>query len=458
VKVKELELHLPVDLGGQNALAQIKEALRFRLPQDIRPLKFAVTNSNGSRVRCVLSGLEGDTNTVQEQSIFDVRLRHYERTSQFNVVLVVPTGIGAEIGGHAGDAAPVARLVSQACDNLILHPNVVNASDINEMPTNAIYVEGSVLTRLLMGTIGLIPVRSNRVLLAVSDHDDKLFVNAAINAVGAARASFGVNCPYVLKLSDPLVMKAGFTDAGTAAGEIGGLRELFAALEENRADYDALAIASVISVPPEFHEHYFRSEGSMVNPWGGVEAMLTHAISNKLNVPSAHSPMLETREIANQDYGIVDVRMAAEAVSLTFLHSVLKGLHTSPRIVTDSSQLVEPGVISATNISCLVIPDGCLGLPTLAALEQGIPVIAVRENKNFMRNDLTSLTWGAGQLHIVENYWEAVGVLCALKGGVTPDSARRPIRPTMELDQQHLDVPPKFGPFEKSKRAGGKAQ
>ena len=51
------------------------------------------------------------------------------------------------------------------------------------------------------------------------------------------------------------------------------------------------------------------------------------------------------------------------------------------------------GVLTAADISCLVIPDGCVGLPTLAALEQGIPVIAVRENKNVMRNDLTVLPW-----------------------------------------------------------------
>ncbi|MFC2002561.1 DUF3326 domain-containing protein [Chloroflexota bacterium] len=42
------------------------------------------------------------------------------------------------------------------------------------------------------------------------------------------------------------------------------------------------------------------------------------------------------------------------------------------------------GLLTVVDISCLVIPDGCVGLPTLAALEQGIPVIAVRENKNRM--------------------------------------------------------------------------
>ena len=47
-----------------------------------------------------------------------------------------------EIGGHAGDAGPVARMLAEVADTLVLHPNVVNASDLNEMPQNALYVEG----------------------------------------------------------------------------------------------------------------------------------------------------------------------------------------------------------------------------------------------------------------------------------------------------------------------------
>ena len=48
-----------------------------------------------------------------------------------NIVFIVPTGIGAEIGGHSGDATPAAKLISSLCDRLFTHPNVVNASDIN---------------------------------------------------------------------------------------------------------------------------------------------------------------------------------------------------------------------------------------------------------------------------------------------------------------------------------------
>ena len=169
----------------------------------------------------------------------------------------------------------------------------------------------------------------------------------------------------------------------------------------------------------------------MVNPWGGVESMLTHTISSLYNLPSAHAPMLESQDVLDIETGIVDPRMAAEVISVSFLQCVLKGLQRSPKIVTDEAAMREPGVLTARDVSCLVIPDGCLGLPTLAALEQGIPVIAVRENTNLMKNDLTALPWAQGQLHIVENYWEAAGVLSALKAGIDPMAARRPFPAVM---------------------------
>jgi len=195
----------------------------------------------------------------------------------------------------------------------------------------------------------------------------------------------------------------------------------------------AVALASVIDVPSEFHTSYFESKGEMVNPWGGVEAMLTHAVTMLLGVPAAHAPMFESTKIANLDVGVVDPRMSAEAISSCFLHCVLKGLHRSPRIINDQTAFGRSGVLNAADVSCLVIPDGCVGLPTLAALEQGIPVIAVRENRNHMKNDLEKLPFKPGKLFVVENYLEAVGIMTALKSGVNPSSVRRPLAYTKVL-------------------------
>ena len=83
--------------------------------------------------------------------------------------MLIPTGVDCAIGGHAGDATPAARLLASVCDHLVLHPNVVNASDVNEQTENCLYVEGSLICRLMMGTIGLRKVRQNRVLLVTEE-------------------------------------------------------------------------------------------------------------------------------------------------------------------------------------------------------------------------------------------------------------------------------------------------
>ena len=158
--------------------------------------------------------------------------------------------------------------------------------------------------------------------------------------------------------------------------------------------------------------------------------MLTHAISSLIDMPTAHSPMMESIEVERLEIGAVEPRLAAEAVSMSFLQCILKGLHKSPRIIRDEKLFARPEVFSIEDVSCLIIPDGCLGVPTIAALEQGIHVIAVRENENLMRNDLTLLPWRDGQLIQVDNYLEAVGVMNALKAGVTLESVRRPISAT----------------------------
>jgi hypothetical protein len=415
--------------NDQDIFSHFQEVVQSNLNRDEIPVRFAITDMSELEYQCDFATLSGVDKDLFEKtnSIFKFIPRTIERMDSFNAVFLVPTGIGAEIGGHAGDATPVAQVLAEVSDLLITHPNVVNASDINEIPENALYVEGSTITNVLMGTAALQPVRKNRVLVIIDDHEIEMFANDTINAVSAARATYGFDCVKVVKLAPPLKMVADFVKSGRAAGKIFGFERIRAVIEENKGTFDAVAIASVIDVDDQYHEDYFHRNGSMPNPWGGVEAMLTHAVSLIFGIPTAHSPMLENQKVADFDLGLVEPRLAAEAVSLTFVQCMLKGLHRSPRIITDLEVMSERGLVAAADISCLVIPDKCLGLPTLAALKQGIPVIAVRENNNVMKNNLDKLPWAPGQFYQVENYWEAAGVMSALKSGVPPESMRRPL-------------------------------
>jgi len=429
VRVSEIQFQLPDPPNGGRLLDWLARKTGERLAGDEALLRLVITESDRSSYKCEATTFQGgsDSHRLPAGLTMGFRKRRSENTGRFNVAMLIPTGIGAAIGGHAGDATPAAQLLGSVCDTLVIHPNVVNASDINEMPANSMYVEGSVLCRLLMGTVGLQPVRANRVLVLIHPHADQVFTGLAVNAVNAARSSYGLICPRIIEMELPIPMRPGYTESARAAGQVEGFEHLFGLLDKHRDEYDAVAIASVISTPFHYYGDYFWSDGSMVNPWGGVESMLTHAISSLYDVPSAHAPMLESQEILDIETGVVDPRMAAEVISVSFLQCILKGLQRSPKIVTGEETMREPGVFTARDISCLVIPDHCLGLPTFAALEQGIPVIAVRENTNLMKNDLTALPWAQGQLHIVENYWEAAGVLAALKAGIDPMAARRPL-------------------------------
>lgn len=420
-------------LSDASPLEVLQAAVQREFGTRSVPVRLAVVGRNRRGHVCEMEvvSFDGEAPSSFGGSIFEFRGRQRERTSAFNAVMLIPTGVDCAIGGHAGDATPSARLLASVCDHLILHPNVVNASDINEQSENCLYAEGSLICRLMMGTIGLAKVRQNRVLLVTEDRPDAPnVVEQTINCAEGARATLGMDLRDIVVLEEGLHMQTGVSDSGRVTGDIGRMETLLDMLLDRKADYDAVALATRITPhvdTVELHRSYFGEGGP--NPWGGVEAILTHSVSTALDVPSAHAPTMSSEALRNERWGVVEPRKAAETISTTYLFCVLKGLNRAPRVVTDPTGDYDPSVLTAEDVSCLVIPDGCVGLPTLAAIEQGIPVIAVKGNTNLMRNKLTELPFAAGQLLFAENYFEAAGLMASLKHGIAPASIRRPIGP-----------------------------
>ncbi len=333
----------------------------------------------------------------------------------FNTVLIIPTGIGAEIGGHAGDGTPVAKLLGSVSDKLITHPNVVNASDINEMPENTLYVEGSTLTRFLQGQIGLKEVRSNRILVAVNA---PLKVET-MDSVNAARVTLGADIKIVV-LDTPLKLIAQKDANGQACGIVEGEQELIEQVEKID-DWDALAITTPIEVEKKVAMDYIKNGG--VNPWGGVESYASELIANALNKPVAHAPSdTEADSYLKQYKEMVDPRLAAEFVSVSYMHCILKGLHKAPRI--DNGGCVDAHV--------MVSPADCWGKPHQACLDRGIPIIVVEENKTIMNDEMHP------SCIFVKNYLEAAGVIQAMKEGISLKSLRRPINHAVVINHIKL--------------------
>lgn len=314
-------------------------------------------------------------------------------------IMIIPTGIGAEIGGHSGDATAVAKLLAGCCDTLIGHPNIFNAADINEIPENCLYVEGSMLDRFLFGEIDLKPVKQNKILLVVN----KPLSVDTINSVNAARIILGAEI-QILELETELTMQVGFYTDGVATGVVEGSLELIEQVED--LNFDVLAIQTKIKCDEETEKLYRLKSG--VNPWGGVEAKISKIVSKRLNKPVAHAPV----ELGLSIKYCVDPRMAAEYVSISYLHCILKGLHKAPR---------EGSGISVKDVDVMISPFGCFGTPHKLCIHQNIPVIVVRENKTIFNKEYKEFIY-------VENYLEAAGHLICMQVGILPKYVRHPER------------------------------
>ncbi len=433
MRVASEQISIPNLLSDRSPVLNLRQAVEDGLGPDTTPLRIAITGKVRQGHRCEVEAIHPRIHPPngREVSIFDYRPRRMARNREFNAVMLIPTGIDCAIGGHAGDATPAARLLASVCDHLIVHPNVVNASDVNEQTENMLYVEGSLLCRLMMGTVGLRKVRQNRVILVTENRKDAPnVIDQTINCAEGARATLGMDISEVVVLDRELFMQTGVSDSGRITGRVERFESLLDILADKRESYDAVALATRITPhidTVELHRSYF-SEGGP-NPWGGVEAILTHFVSSMLDVPSAHAPTMSSEALRTERWGVVEPRKAMESISTTYLFCLLKGLNRAPQIVANPTGVYDPSMIAAEDVSCLVIPDGCVGLPTLAAVEQGIPVIAVRSNTNLMRNDLRELPFKRDQLQYAASYYEAAGIMAGMKAGVAPAALVRPMRP-----------------------------
>ena len=85
------------------------------------------------------------------------------KTKPLPTLLIIPSGIGCEFGGYAGDAIPAARLLASASECLITHPNVMNGGSLSESDEKIFYLEGYSLDRFAKGELGLEKVKQQKI-------------------------------------------------------------------------------------------------------------------------------------------------------------------------------------------------------------------------------------------------------------------------------------------------------
>lgn len=335
----------------------------------------------------------------------------------FRIAFVVPTGVGAAVGGFAGDAGLVVRYLSVIADQILTHPNVVNAAGFNALPDNALYIEGHALNQFFLGQQGFQPVRKNRVAVIV-DRGCERHLDLIANAVNATAMSTGVDiCGY--EMTDAAVDLQLFPNDWGYTGHISNLETLMQAGQRAiQAGAEALAVLIWFDVLEELEsDAYLQGQG--VDPIGAMEALISHAMVQELGVPVAHSPIFEPQIVTQR----LDPRVAAEEIGTTYLPCILMGLSRAPHYVP-----YEDSAFGLQDIDALVVPDGaCGGIPMLSALENQIPLIIVQENSTVLNVQPEDLGWQDALIYRVDNYWEAAGLLSALKQGIDPRLLRRPV-------------------------------
>lgn len=337
------------------------------------------------------------------------------------VVLIIPTGIGASIGGYAGDALPVARAIAQISDRLITHPNVLNGAQLYWNLTNTFYVEGYGLDKFAASEWGLQPVHQNRVGLILDQGIEPELRLRHLQAADATRATLGLNLTDYVVTDAPVQVELRNALSGPSWGTIGNPGSLLRAAEKLIAQGGAEAIAVVARFPDDPDSLALQNyrHGSGVDPLAGAEAVISHLIVGTFHIPAAHAPALMPLPLDPH----LSPRAAAEELGYTFLPCVLVGLSRAPQfIIGKSNSRSISETIWAEQVDTLIVPaNACGGSAILSLSRLNVQIIAVEENQTQMRVPPESLGIKAIR---VNSYLEALGVLVAHRAGVTADSLR----------------------------------
>ena len=339
----------------------------------------------------------------------------------YTVVAIVPTGVGAAIGGYAGDALPVARAIAQVADRAIAHPNVLNGAQLYWPEPNLLYVEGYGLDRFAAGEWGLRPVRCNRIVPVLDAGMEPELRWRHAQAADAARATLGLEVGECRVTDAPLEVTLRQAPSGASWGTLGNPDSLLHAAERAIRDDGAEAIAAITRFPDGAHGPQAQAyrHGQGVDPLAGAEAVISHLVVRTFGLPCAHAPALAPLPVDAQ----VAPRAAAEELGYTFLPSVLVGLARAPQFATQRTAGAAEA-IWADAVDAVVTPaDACGGSALLGLSDRGARIVSVAQNATRMQVPPERLGMAAIPVH---SYLEALGVLVAQRAGLDETALHLP--------------------------------
>lgn len=284
---------------------------------------------------------------------------------------IVPTGIGASIGGYAGDAGAYARKFAKHT-NLIVNPNVVNAGGFSAITDSMLYVEGYSLDSFFKGEIGLIPSNNNKIGIIYDKSIPKEILNIHINTQNAVSVVYGTNIQAYEVTKEEVGVEFFMTEEGISTGTVKNIKTIDDTCKK-LIDKGCNAIAIVCLFDDSELENPNYASGQGADPVGGVEAIISHYISKYYKVPAAHSPAFLDYSISTE---VVSPKSASEYITPTFLPCILLGLSQAPLISKRSTN-----TLNIDDVDFVVVPNDALGgIPVFEAIKREIPVFAIKEN------------------------------------------------------------------------------
>lgn len=302
-----------------------------------------------------------------------------DRSSEKISLMIVPTGIGAEIGGFAGDASHYAQKIALRIP-LIVNPNIVNAAVFSGITDNMFYVEGWCIDEFVKGNIGLLPSENNKIGIIFDKAISEKVLNIHLNTLNAFKTVYGINLAGYELTEEEAGVEFFTTESGISSGRVKNPQTLLKAgkkLLEKGAQ--ALATVCFFEEPPE--DDY--ENGGGVDIVGGVEAVISHYLSKELLCPCVHAPAFEDVTITGR---LVNPKVSAEYITPTFLPCLLFGLKNAPMLV--KKEEINKRCLTYKNLHSVCVPFNSLGSSAvLDAVYNGIPVYAVKENKTVLNID-----------------------------------------------------------------------
>lgn len=297
---------------------------------------------------------------------------------------VVPTGIGAKIGGFAGDAGVFARKIAKEFP-LIVNPNVVNAACFSAITDNMLYTEGFSLTEFFKGNISLKPSFNNKIGIIFDKSISKDVINIHINTLNAVKTVYGINVIGYEFTEKEAGVEFFNTENGISSGRNSNPETMAEAGKRLIAKgAEALAVVCKFEEPEE--DNY--AEGESVDVVGGAEALISHYLTRELGIPVVHAPAFEDYSIKPQ---LVHPKAAAEYITPTFLPCLLLGLNNAPKIIKGKNDKF----ITINDVQTLIMPYNSLGsMIVKKAKECGIITLAVKENESVINADKKNLGLG----------------------------------------------------------------